>query len=561
MLFLRRDETEENQEGEQAEPEEEFDPLFELRVESGKVLLRISPAVDGVKADLDDIQEELHTLDVDYLPETLLEIYENETNEFEVLCDEENVEYQFIVEMARGAESAYLTVIPPTGETWELLTPDRLESELQEVGIVMGIMKDVLQKIVDEEVFNDPVLVARGRKPVHGKDGYVQLVYGSEDHQKRETALRINHREMQILSTAKMGDVLINIIPPTSGKNGFNVKGAAISAKHGKKCVVMPGRNTAFNVDRTQVFATKSGFVVFQGNKISIENIYRVKNVDSTVGNLNFDGIIYVDGNVEDAYTVRASVRIQVKGSVGKAVLHTNGDVRVGQGVLGAQIRAGRSVECSFISDALVEAGRSVKVKEYVINSKVYAGQVIQITNEDGFFHGGVCHAGNFINIPNVGSGKIGDETMVEVGVDPETRRHFNELESDLTQNLYNFNKIKKNLLILQSAREKRLGVLPQDHENLFESMTSNVQKLRDALTKDVKEWRDIVDIIKTEHERSGGIIFIEGNTYIGTVIKIRRQLHHIKIPVANVAFSSHKGKIQVQGYEDVIKRFRRFFL
>lgn len=534
--------------------------LYELQVQSGKVYLRIAESKYGLKAELDAIQEALHEMDADYLPERLLEIYEAAANQFELLCDEEVKDYQFTIELTGGGAEAYLTIVPPIATPDKTLTIEMMEEQLQEAGVVQGIMPDVLQKIIDEQIEHEPVLVARGRQPVDGKDGYVQLVYDTDREKKKDEALRVNHREMNVIATAKAGAVLVNIIPPTTGKNGYNVKGWPMAAKSGKKVVLLPGRHTAFNGERSQIHATKSGYVVLINYTISIENIYRVPNVDGQVGNLNFDGIVYVDGDIQDGYTVHATVRIEVKGTVGKANLFTEGEVIVKKGIMGATVKAEGSVTTTFVSDSKIEAGRNVTVKEYIINSDISAGKLIHITQPEGFFHGGTCHSGNFINIPNVGSNKLGDQTMVEVGLAPETRRHFKELESHLQQNLYNFQKMKKNLLLLQAAREKR-GVLESKHEDLFLEMAETARELRDSAVKDAKEWRNTVDIVKAEHDKSGGIVFIAGNVYPGTVVKIRRMLYHVQTPVAGAAFLSIKGQIQMQDYDEVIRCYRRYFL
>lgn len=539
---------------------QELEASYELNVQAGKVYLKIAESSEGMKADLDAIQEVLHEIDVDYLPERLLEIYETASNQFELLCDQEVTDYQFTIELTSGGAGAYLTVVPPAHPSENPLTLERMENALREAGVVQGVMPDVLQKILDEQIEYEPVLVARGRKPVDGKDGYVQLVYGDNDEKKKEEALRVNHREMNVIATAKAGDVLVNIVPPTPGSNGYNVKGSPMEAKSGKKVILLPGRHAAFNGDRTQIRATKPGYVVLMDYRISIENIYRVPNVDGQVGNLNFDGIVYVDGDIQDGYTVHASVRIEVRGTVGKANVFTQGELIVDKGIMGATVKAEGSVTTAFISDSKIEAGQNVTVREYIINSDVSAGKVIRVINPEGFFHGGTCHSGNFINIPNVGSNKLGDQTMVEVGIDPETRLNFKEVESNLQQNLYNFEKTKKNLLLLQAAREKK-GILEGKHEELFLEMAQSAQLLRDEALKDIQEWRTTVDIIKAEHDKDGGIVFIAGNVYPGAVVKIRRILHHVQMPVAQVAFSSQKGRIQIQDYADVIRFYRRYFL
>ena len=50
--------------------------LYKISVTDGKVMLRIPEQLIGAEtADMDDIQAELHMMDVDYVPEELLDIY------------------------------------------------------------------------------------------------------------------------------------------------------------------------------------------------------------------------------------------------------------------------------------------------------------------------------------------------------------------------------------------------------------------------------------------------------------------------------------------------------
>ena len=51
-------------------------------------MLRIPEQLVGAEtADMDDIQAELHMMDVDYVPEELLDIYNRTSGEFDFLTD------------------------------------------------------------------------------------------------------------------------------------------------------------------------------------------------------------------------------------------------------------------------------------------------------------------------------------------------------------------------------------------------------------------------------------------------------------------------------------------
>ena len=81
-----------------------------------------------------------------------------------------------------------------------------------------------------------------------------------------------------------------------------------------------------------------------------------------------------VAGNVEDGFSVKASGKIEVHGTVGKAEIDAEGDIIVNQGITGrneAKIRAGRSLWSRFIENATVSAGELIIVSDGIMNSNV----------------------------------------------------------------------------------------------------------------------------------------------------------------------------------------------
>ena len=88
--------------------------LYKISVVEGKVLVRVPPQLVGAQtASLDDIQADLHLMDVDYVPEKLLEIYERTTGEFDYLCDEESKDFTLQIELTKDESAVYLNIVPP----------------------------------------------------------------------------------------------------------------------------------------------------------------------------------------------------------------------------------------------------------------------------------------------------------------------------------------------------------------------------------------------------------------------------------------------------------------
>ena len=88
--------------------------LYKISVTDGKVMLRIPEQLVGAEtADMDDIQAELHMMDVDYVPEELLDIYNRTSGDFDFLTDVKTQNFTLQIELSDDQSKAYLNVIPP----------------------------------------------------------------------------------------------------------------------------------------------------------------------------------------------------------------------------------------------------------------------------------------------------------------------------------------------------------------------------------------------------------------------------------------------------------------
>ena len=77
-----------------------------------------------------------------------------------------------------------------------------------------------------------------------------------------------------------------------------------------------------------------------------MEPVYTIEgDVNLKTGNVLFLGTVFVKGNVEDGFSVKAAGNIEIMGSVGKCLLDAEGDIIVHQGIAGkteGRVRAGR---------------------------------------------------------------------------------------------------------------------------------------------------------------------------------------------------------------------------
>ena len=127
--------------------------LYKISISDGKILLRVPPQLVGAEIpDLDEIQTDLHVMGADYLPETLLEVFENTSGNFEYLCDEKTTEFIVLVEMNEDESQVFLNIVPPQ-EPAQPVTMARCLDALKEQGIQQGIDKDTIQRMINEQVY------------------------------------------------------------------------------------------------------------------------------------------------------------------------------------------------------------------------------------------------------------------------------------------------------------------------------------------------------------------------------------------------------------------------
>ncbi|HEY8415517.1 MAG TPA: FapA family protein, partial [Thermaerobacter sp.] len=247
-----------------------------------------------------------------------------------------------------------ITVLrPPAG-----LTLEDVLAALRQRGVVHGIDRDVLRRVLEEGA-PGPVVVARGTPAVHGRDGQFRPVVPVDPAARqarqagRQGAARGDPRLGGAWPSVPEGALLGHITPPSPGRPGRDVRGREIAPRPGRPARVTCGPG-ALRVPapggEEEVRATRAGRPVFQ--RVG-RNAWRVDvvpllvhegDVDAQTGPVRFHGDIVVTGNVREGMKVVASGRIHVHGYVENGYLQADGDIRVDGGVIQSRVVAGARI-------------------------------------------------------------------------------------------------------------------------------------------------------------------------------------------------------------------------
>ncbi|MBI4977302.1 MAG: FapA family protein [Spirochaetes bacterium] len=306
-------------------------------------------------------------------------------------------------------------------------------------GIVHGLDEGSIKEVVEKSITGRPFLIANGTPPVNGENARIEYKVDIEKKsvpKNIDENSNVDYKDLNIIENVTVGQVLAQKIEASDGVPGKTVKGKFIEAKKGKDIDFgdIAGTNVEISADRTKVISKINGQVVYKFNKLYVEPVFNVKgDVGPETGNITFLGNVFVGGNVLDNYKIQAAGNIDVKGSVGKAELMSEGDIMVKLGVQGkggAKLKAGNDVIAKFIENANVEAGRDVVVTEAVMHSNLDAGRRVVIVGRRSVITGGRVRAMEEINAKVFGSATSA-KTIVAAGIPPRVRQKLTDLTEE----------------------------------------------------------------------------------------------------------------------------------
>ncbi|MBC8258286.1 MAG: DUF342 domain-containing protein [SAR324 cluster bacterium] len=543
--------------------------LYKISINEGKVLLRIPEQLVGAEtAKMEDIQAELHLMDVDYVPEQLLEIYERTSGEFDFLTDFETSEFTLQIELSEDEAQAFINIIPPKNAA-NPLTLEQVVAALKKENITQGISSKKIEKILAEKFYYEPALVAQGKSAVQGKNGFPELLFLAEKARPKK-GTQVNLREVPVLQKVEEGQELVRVETATMGEDGHTITGKLLTASSGKQYRIRPGRNTRYNPEGTHIIATKAGVVCLNFDSISVEQLKVLEKVDATTGHVRFDGIVIIRGNVSDRCSVEA-VRIDIGGSVGKARLRSLGEIRVAQGLKGTIVQCGSSLHANTITSAQVSIAEHAFVDEYVIDSKIFCGSTFQLSSAKGYVSGGELQAGNLIRIPNVGlpaaaetadeedDSPSGPKTSLEVGISLNNRKQFNELEKQATEALYALQDDLDEINTILEELEQS-GWDEKKIETLNELETKANKNVLSAFT-DLRKREAFDEIYDLNKLTNGGAIFISGKISAGTLINVRRSRFNVPTTSTDKAYSFGENGIKFSSCKELLKSYQQYFI
>ena len=528
---------------------------FQLKIKDDGTYLMIAPASEeGVKLQLSEIRHYLSKINIDIfstadVSQALVKALETQHMKSEVkICEDSIVPVNetAVVSVSRDKMSADIRFYPPSDDGARL-DKDGIIKILANAGIEHGIIEVNIDQWLDERCFCTDVQIALGTPPEESRDAVIEYLF--ETLYVFRPSCRedgsIDFHELNLLNDVAIGDKLAILTPEYQGEFGTNVLGGKLPSRKPQKKAIKHGKNTELSDDGFVLKATTGGCVELEHSKIVVHDVYNITgNVGSATGDVDFDGIVRISGDVQAGYTVKATKDIFVMGVVEGATLVADRDIIIANGVHGAgkaDITAGGDITVNFIQEGLVSAGGSVHACS-ILFSVVKAKDSIIVSSKKGLVKGGELSAKTLISVKNVGSAFAGAHTQLTVGSNPEDTSVLRDLEMQIDKKRDEQARLNQALSYL--SRKKECGsTIEPEQEKLLEILPSLLVTIEEDLNKCMLIYNGMLEGYTMNES---GKIIIEGVVYEGSSIEISNASYYIQEDLAQCQFVKKGKEIEI---------------
>ncbi len=452
------------------------------------------------------------------------------------------------IEISKNDLLAFITISPPQKGGGHPEIEDLYEI-MNKNGIVSGIDEDVIKKTIKKRIYNRKIKIASGEYPVPAnpqKMKYYFNVDGGKPYLKMKYG-KINLKELDFIHNRKKDELIAEIIPPTTGKPGFTIKGKILSIPPApKQKIVKSGRNTYTDKTGRRIFSNIDGNVRIAGDSIIVEPVVTVNNINYETGNIRFDGSVIIKDSIASDFSVKAGGIIQIKKCVNKAFLKSGSNIILRSGINGngrGYIECGGDLYAKYIDSSIIKSDGNVFVEEAVMNSELYIKGNLVLTGKRAEIIGGTAIIGGSLRCKKIGN--IYDaRTRIFVSMNPDKFIRYSSFLKELNAEKQKLDTIDEKIVHLKAAGPLKTG---EDFSLVLEKLkTENLQTEKDIfnLEKKIKKLR------KEIQDSTKNMIIIENQAYKGSSIFFGLKEYSIEANgLKQTVFSFRNGKIVESGF------------
>jgi len=434
---------------------------------------------------------------------------------------------------------------PPTNNG-RLMTKDDIITTLVRSGIKYGMNEQVVDEFLINRQYCTDYILAKATPAVQGHDAVVTYHFNTDLTLKPKTNEdgSVDFHQLDMISHCKKDELLATLTPIDQGKPGIDICGNIIRPSKVNNRVMRHGNKIYLSEDGLNMYSEVDGHVTLTEQRVFVSDTYEVNaDVDSSTGDVVYEGNVVIKGNVITGFSVKAKGDIEVNGVVEGARIEAGGQIVLKRGMQGmnkGMLMANGNIISKFIENAEVIAGGYITT-ESILHSKVSAKGDIIVGGRRGFVTGGEIRSGSLISVKAAGS-HMGTTTLLEVGIDPRVLEEFRELEKKLATMIADKEKLAQSIAMFRKKLTMGIIMSAEKKDYLMKVTQGNI-----VLETQIVEARKRYDDLKIEMDNnSSGMIKIQESVYPGTKLVISNVAYFVRDEIQHSKFVRDRADIKI---------------
>ena len=527
--------------------EVEVDGNFEIKVNDDGIFLKVyAPEGNGRKIRIQEVKEKLDKKKIeDIKEEKMQETISEAKGEWEYIAPrkpELDEDAEIDIDISSDGKRAFLDYKPAHGGKKATLA--ELKNKIKEAGVSFGIKKDKFKNVISNRVVQKGLLIAEGEEPKDPVDEKLKYHFNDKKEsigtQREDGSMDFYNRGL--ITNVNPGDTLVTIEDSKKGKPGHKVTGEEIPPREPNTVDLPSGKNV--KEEDGKLVSEIEGQVVKDGKRVNVLPVHEVKgNVDMDTGNIDFVGNVVVKGDVNEGFKIKAGGNVEINGRVSAAQIESEGKVIIKKGFVGKEkgrIDAKGNVEIKFIENGHIKTEGSIIASDAIMHSDLNAAEDIIVTENKGLLVGGNCQAGHNIEANIIGS-TMATKTILEAGVDQETKEELEEVKEELEESEQNLLKTKRAIKALKEIKEKQ-GKLPTDKEVMYQRLLKTKKVINKSIEKKESKKAELEEILNNVER---GKIKVYEKVFSGVKMIIGKSQFNVHEELHHSSFIEENGEIR----------------
>lgn len=505
---------------------------FQLKNGFDGTYLVLYPGEDGSAPLFSDADEYLKSLHIEYDKISLMKEIANFNAAKQVRLNttvRSSAEREMLfVYISSDRKKAFGKFFPPSAGG-ELLSGDDIISDMVHAGVKYGVVQQNIDSFLSDRQYCKEYVLAEALLPVEGSGAEITYHFNTSLSQKPKLNPdgTVDFHQLDNISAIQAGDCLATLKPAVFGKPGIDVTGKAIAPLKVQVKRLKSGRNLELSEDGLKMYSKVSGHATLIDGTVFVSDTFEVKdNVDTSTGDIEYDGNVLIHGNVLTGFSVHAKGDVMVDGVVEGAEIVAGGQIVLKCGIQGmgrGKLVAGGNIISKFIENAEVNSGGFITT-EAILHSKVTAKGEIEVNGRKGFVTGGEIRSGSGVSVNTAGS-TMGTTTVIEIGTDPALMEEYHQIDKSIPALEKECEKCEQ-ILALFLKKIKAGDKL--DAEKMLQMKTA--KETREQLQMKIQESLERMEQLKAEAGAdSEGCLRVKGVIYPGCKVILYNVTYYVR--------------------------------